>query len=414
MRVCIHRGSAEVGGSCVEVAVDGSRLVIDLGVPLESPMGAQKLLPPTVHLDHESKDLAGILVSHGHPDHWGLLGCIDPAVPVYVGAVTADVLRQAAFFGPISTEVTPTEVFRAGQEMTIGAFRVTPHLVDHSAADSYAFEIEAAGRRLLYSGDLRAHGRRGDLVRDLPALLGGHVDALLLEGTTVGRPFGAINSLTEFDVENQCASLFRRTPGIVLAAYSPQNVDRLISLYRASRAAGRTLVLDLYAATMAAASANPDAPRWNSPGIRVYVPQAQRVKVKTNRAFDRVREISTRRIYPEQLAADADTLVLTFRSSMASEIARAVPLEAAALLWSMWPGYLDRIDGQRLKTWLDNHHVSLEVIHSSGHATVEDLQCLAAGIAPTALVPIHTAAPNRFDSFFDNVKRHGDGDWWPV
>ncbi|HEY5593278.1 MAG TPA: hypothetical protein VIK55_19960 [Paludibacter sp.] len=30
MQVCIHRGSKEIGGSCVEVISHGKRLIIDL------------------------------------------------------------------------------------------------------------------------------------------------------------------------------------------------------------------------------------------------------------------------------------------------------------------------------------------------------------------------------------------------
>ena len=44
-----------------------------------------------------------------------------------------------------------------------GPFTVTPYLVDHSAYGAYAFLIEADGKRLFYSGDFRAHGRKGKL-----------------------------------------------------------------------------------------------------------------------------------------------------------------------------------------------------------------------------------------------------------
>jgi Cft2 family RNA processing exonuclease len=32
MQICIHRGSKEIGGSCVEVIFHGKRLIIDLGL----------------------------------------------------------------------------------------------------------------------------------------------------------------------------------------------------------------------------------------------------------------------------------------------------------------------------------------------------------------------------------------------
>lgn len=53
--------------------------------------------------------------------------------------------------------------FSNGMTLQFGPFRVTPHLVDHSAYDAYALEVEADGRRLFYSGDIRAHGRKGAL-----------------------------------------------------------------------------------------------------------------------------------------------------------------------------------------------------------------------------------------------------------
>jgi hypothetical protein len=35
----IHRGSHEVGGSCVELAAVGERLIVDFGLPLDADMG---------------------------------------------------------------------------------------------------------------------------------------------------------------------------------------------------------------------------------------------------------------------------------------------------------------------------------------------------------------------------------------
>lgn len=45
-----------------------------------------------------------------------------------------------------------------GKPIDIGVFKITPYLVDHSAYDAYSLLIEAEGKRLLYSGDFRAHG----------------------------------------------------------------------------------------------------------------------------------------------------------------------------------------------------------------------------------------------------------------
>ena len=41
---------------------------------------------------------------------------------------------------------------------TIGDIRIRPLVIDHSAADSYMFVIEAEGKHVLYTGDFRMHG----------------------------------------------------------------------------------------------------------------------------------------------------------------------------------------------------------------------------------------------------------------
>ena len=51
MRVCIHRGSKQIGGSCVEVENFGQRRFIDLGLPLEAENNSVQYLPDIVGLD---------------------------------------------------------------------------------------------------------------------------------------------------------------------------------------------------------------------------------------------------------------------------------------------------------------------------------------------------------------------------
>lgn len=56
----------------------------------------------------------------------------------------------------------------------------------------------------------------------------------------------------------------------------------------------------------------------------------------------------------------------------------------------------------------------MEIVHASGHASVADLQALALAINAERVVPIHTAAPERYAELFLNVAIHEDGAWWTV
>src|SRR6266511_3632756 len=122
----------------------------------------------------------------------------------------------------------------------------------------------------------------------------------------------------------------------------------MVTIFRACVRSGRHLVVDLYAASMAAATCNPNIPKAGFENVLVYVPVRQRLKVKESREFERVSGIKAVRIFPEELAARAQKLVLSFRTSMISEIEAARCLNGARVVWSMWPGYLEQPAQKRL------------------------------------------------------------------
>src|SRR5690606_29351101 len=98
--------------------------------------------------------------------------------------------------------------------IVLGPFTITPFLVDHSAYDSYAILVEADDKRLFYSGDFRAHGRKASLVERLIADPPKNVDVLLMEGTTLGRPDSDKGFPTEDDLMPRFVELFEQTDGL--------------------------------------------------------------------------------------------------------------------------------------------------------------------------------------------------------
>ncbi len=170
MRICIHRGSKQIGGSCVEIESQSQRLLIDLGLPLDAEKNNIQYLPKISGLDGSDPSLLGILISHPHLDHFGLLTHISSMIPVGMGPAARRILTAAAPFLPGNWPV-PSQGwdYQSGQSFEVGPFRITPFLVDHSAYDAYALLIESDGKRLFYSGDLRAHGRKAVLFEHLVA-----------------------------------------------------------------------------------------------------------------------------------------------------------------------------------------------------------------------------------------------------
>lgn len=99
VRVRIHRGAHEIGGSCVEVENDlGKRLVIDIGAPLVTVEGEEPAVPPVEGLVVPDPALQGVVITHAHQDHWGLVDQTLPAVPLFMGEATHRILKEAAFW----------------------------------------------------------------------------------------------------------------------------------------------------------------------------------------------------------------------------------------------------------------------------------------------------------------------------
>ena len=74
------------------------------------------------------------------------------------------------------------------------------------------------------------------------------VDWLLIEGTTLGSSGGSHGMRSEAEVEELLEARARRADKLVAVVASGQNLDRLVSCFRAARRSGRQLVIDPYQA----------------------------------------------------------------------------------------------------------------------------------------------------------------------
>ncbi len=415
MRVCIHRGSKQIGGSCVEVENFGQRLLIDLGLPLDAENNSVQYLPDIVGLDSSDPSLLGILISHPHLDHFGLLTHISPKIPVGMGSAARRILTAAAPFLPGNWPIPAKGWdFKSEQSFDVGPFQITPFLVDHAAYDAYALLIESGGKRLFYSGDLRIHGRKAVLVENLIKNPPKNINALLLEGSSLGRLKDDQQFPTESDIEAQLVQAFSKTEGLVLVHASAQNIDRVVSIIRACKRTGRKLIIDLYTAAILEATGNPNIPQSNWPDVALFVPQAQRIQIKENAWFDLLKHHAAKRIFVENLRETRDKSVLLFRPLHCRDLELGNCLEGAAYIYSQWEGYWEQDSYKKLKEWLEKNAIPKISIHTSGHASLKDLKKIVEAINPAKVVPIHTFFPKRYNEIFSNVEVHDDGEWWEL
>lgn len=416
MRVCIHRGSHQIGGSCVEIEQNGLRILLDFGLPLDADSTKHPALPATVSgLDGRDPSLLGVFISHPHLDHLGLLPVLAPSIPVGMGpAARRIVTAAAAFSGHPWVRPAPGWDYRSGQSIDVGPFRVTPYLVDHSAYDAYALLIESQGQSLFYSGDFRAHGRKSVLFKSLLRTLPRGIDVMLLEGSTLGRTPEGRRFQRESEIEDQLVTEFSAAQGLVLTHTSSQNIDRLVSIFRAARRTKRLMVIDLYTAAILQATGNPNIPQCHWSDIRLYVPQRQRLQIRSKGLFDLLHQHTKHRIHIEELCEQANSFALVFRPIHCQDLEKASCLTGARYIYSQWAGYWERGDFSNLGNWLKSHGIDKKSIHTSGHASPAHLEEFARVLAPRKIVPIHTFVPWQYQRVFANVELHRDGEWWTL
>lgn len=381
-------------------------LPLDAGDPEDVP-----LHPVKGFMEHDSS-LVGVVISHPHQDHYGLAHRLPAETPFLIGKAAEAILVSAALFSPAGMTLKNVSHLMDRSPIQAGPFTITPFLVDHSAYDSYAILVEADGRRLFYTGDFRAHGRKSFLTDRLIANPPKNVNILLMEGTCIGR--NDRPPTTEDELVPQLAEIFRKTEGLPLVWCSGQNIDRIVTIFKACREAKRQFIVDVYTAEILKATDNPRLPQADWNGIQVFLPTSQWLRLKKEESSEISDSYLPHRISMKSLAGAAARSVMLFRPSMVRDLERADCLDGGCVVCSVWEGYLqDQRNGWFLD-WMRSNSLPVHCCHTSGHASIQDLRRMREAFADAAAVPVHLLDRNRFVELFQNVTLHDDGEWWNV
>jgi ribonuclease J len=407
MNVLIHRGSNEIGGTCIELSTETTAILLDLGLPLSK--------------DSKIIDVANlrpdaVLISHPHQDHFGLIDFLAPDVPVYIGELGKKLIDATRVFLGKDLHANDFRHFKSWQSFAVGDFTITPYLVDHSAVDAYGFLIEAEGKRVFYSGDFRAHGRKSKLFERMVSDPPRDIDLLFMEGTMMQRNNDEFP--TEADVEQRIFETIKGQENISFLISSSQNIDRIVSAYRACLRAHKTLVIDIYTAwvleQLKLVSGSTPNMEWDQ--VKVYASHSHDEKLKAHPVFfgDFRRRVYNYRVTKEELAASPTDFLYLGKMSHFKVIDLYRGEKPVNVIYSQWKGYLSSSNdnyygAEAVAAFQHDPQVNFVYAHTSGHATVEDLQKFAEALTPKMLVPVHTECSEDFEKIFSKAERSTDG-----
>ena len=360
------------------------------------------VLPDVKGIYNDDKDLIdGILISHPHQDHYGLYSYTNPAMKCYLGKATHKIIEISNLFTPHNITIPNPVYFKKEKPFQIGDISTTAYWADHSAFDSYSFLIEADGKSIFYSGDFRGHGRKFNAFKWFTHNAPKNVDYLLLEGTSIGRDVKPFKN--ETDVENELIALFKATNKSNLIYSSGQNVDRIVSIYRACLRTEKTLVVDVYVATILkelSEFAQIPFPSNNFKNLKVIFPYFTSKRLANQGNQKILYQFKSYKINKEEISSQPDKYVIIVRPSMQRDLDYIPRIDGGNMIYSMWEGYLKKFTTKKFIEYFENRKFSIHYIHTSGHADIETLKKMVEAIEPKNIIPIHTFNAGEYSKVF--------------
>jgi ribonuclease J len=383
-------GVGEIGMNLSIYGIGGERnrtwLAVDLGVSFASEEqlpGIDLILPDIRYLVEERKNLAGLVLTHAHEDHFGALLDLWPRlkIPVYATPFTAALLEAKGAGEPGAPKI-PVTIVGLGSRFNVGPFDIELVTMAHSIPESNALIIRTPGGTVLHTGDwkidptpilrdptdekkLRALGEEGCL-----ALVGDSTNAVR-EG----------QSPSEADVANTLAELVRTARGRVAVTTFASNVARLRAVAEAARAAHREVVvigraMDRIVQIARETGYLEGVQDFHPVDAYGHLPPNKVVALCTGSqgepraALSRIAEDQ----HPEVTFSPGDRVVYS---------ARTIPGNEKAV-----NRVINLLIGQGIEVITDRTHL----VHVSGHPRRAELEALIGWVKPKALVPVHGEA----------------------
>ena len=377
MNIVVHRGTHQIGGSAIEISTASTHIMLDFGNELSLD---EKYTPINLDIDGVTKgtpDCDGIVISHYHMDHLGQLTSALSEIPLYMGELSKEIALIGAEYQDrgLYLRLLGANTFRGGDVFSIGDIRIRPLVIDHSAADSYMFVIEAEGKRVLYTGDFRMHGLRHHVLDKLVNTYIGEVDVLITEGTSLSRDAG--DYISEATVLDDISSYIQDGKYVFIMS-SSTNIDRIMGIWQ-NMPTDKVLICDAYQKRILDTVIN-----------NVYYESSLYRRHDSPLVLDKGK-------YPKYYMDNGFVCLVRATENHISHI-KEFPKDDVRIIYSMWTGYIE--ENLVLKNLLDTY--PSYICHASGHVSKDDLIKFIELVNPDVIIPVHTDTPEKLRRILPN------------
>jgi ribonuclease J len=361
---------------------NGQWLMVDVGVSFGGPEtpGVDLILPDTSFIERERKNLAGIIITHAHEDHFGALATLWPKLgaPVYMTEFAASLLEVRRLNEPGAPKI-PVTIVKQGGRVKIGGFDVEFIPVAHSVPESCALAIRTAAGTVLHTGDWKIDptpvvGLPTDEKR-LREIGDEGVLAMIADSTNIFRD-GI--SPSESEVSKALAELIANSPARVAVTTFASNVARMRSVAQAAAACGREVIcvgraMDRVVGVATEMGMLKGLPPFRAAESYGYLPPDKVVALltgsqgETRAALGRI----SRNEHPEVTLSAGDRVIFSSRTIPGNE------KEVGAIVNGLYR--------QGIEVITDRTHL----VHVSGHPRRDEVKRLYEWVRPKVAIPAH-------------------------
>ena len=377
-------GLGEVGKNMYVIENDETIIIIDAGVKfpgIEFP-GINYIIPDFTHLKNNRNKIKALFITHGHEDH---IGCIpfllqNVRIPViYAPRLAAALIKNRLDEYRMLEQANIVE-YDSDRKVKIDKFEVSFFRVTHSIPDSFGIVVDTPEGRIVSSGDFKIDltpiGKDIELTR--MAEIGKEGVTLLLSESTNAEQEGYTPS--EKNVYDSIDDIIKNAQGRLIVSTFSSNISRIQQVCESAVSHGRKIAI---------------------------VGRSMEKAVEISRSFGyiHVPDLSIIETQDIKRYSNSEILILCTGSqgeSMAalSRIANGahkdihiIPGDTIVFSSSAIPGngvMIDNVINQLSRAGAEVVTNSiLNDIHSSGHASRQELRFMLKLMNPKYFMPIH-------------------------